>query len=265
MVMVGAIARSEEEHCGLQVTAIYGHGPAMSSGNRRAFGIAVILSVAMHTVVACGFFLHFGSNATGFGGTNLDSVIVEIFASVPSEAQQASKAHPDDSDPPKPDATETVAVDPVATSEVASEVPIAPATRSQPPPPVEEQGSVAPAATAVSSTLAVEAEKRLSPGELEAFAQDVRLAIGRTPTNASGHHGQVVVSFGISKGGSVRFATITRSSGFETLDTAALDTIKRTSFPKSPDAMTDEQRTFTLPFDFRQGGNGASTTDCRNC
>jgi TonB family protein len=60
-----------------------------------------------------------------------------------------------------------------------------------------------------------------------------------------------LVRFGLSDTGTLRFVELHSSSGFDELDRAAARSIAEARFPVPPIGMTDAQRTYVVPFDFR--------------
>ncbi|MFM2422421.1 MAG: hypothetical protein RL291_951 [Pseudomonadota bacterium] len=90
-----------------------------------------------------------------------------------------------------------------------------------------------------------------SPGVLSRYAIEIRLAIGKVRPRHGGQSGRVSVSFGLDESGTVRFVAIANSSGSQELDQAAQNAVLRATFPAPPAMMTDAQRTFTVPFDFK--------------
>ncbi len=92
---------------------------------------------------------------------------------------------------------------------------------------------------------------RASPGQLARYAVEVRMALGKTRPRHSGGRGRVQIAFALDDSGKIRFAQIARPSGSDRLDHASLAAIRSTSFPRPPAGMTDGQRTFLVPFEFK--------------
>ena len=88
-------------------------------------------------------------------------------------------------------------------------------------------------------------------GQLTQFAITVRLAIGRSRLKHDGGKGQVQISFGLDETGVIRFVEVDKSSGSDRLDKVALNAIRSVKFPTPPAGMTDAQRSYVVPFEFR--------------
>lgn len=90
-----------------------------------------------------------------------------------------------------------------------------------------------------------------TPGQISGYGLSVREALNRNRPLYFGTDGRVVVEFWVSEAGSVQRAQIAQSSGMKILDDAALGSIWKTRFPIPPGGMTEEQRGFKVPFEFR--------------
>lgn len=92
---------------------------------------------------------------------------------------------------------------------------------------------------------------RASSGAILSYAARVRARIVGNRPGAAGT-GRVVVSFGLSSTGGLRFARIARSSGSSSVDRAALSAVRRSSpFPRPPKGASSGQLRFSIPFHFR--------------
>ena len=91
-----------------------------------------------------------------------------------------------------------------------------------------------------------------SRGAVNSYLGRVRARVAsRRPRNVRGR-GTAVVSFGISRSGSVRYVRLSRSSGNRSLDSAALGAVRRAApFPRPPTGMSLRQLSFRIPFHFR--------------
>ena len=112
---------------------------------------------------------------------------------------------------------------------------------------------VAGGATAQSSAENGVAEGRTgaSAGQLTKFAMEVRMALGRSRPKHDGLRGRALIIFALSDAGGIRFADIAKSSGSERLDRLALRAVETATLPKPPTGLTDAQRTYTVPFEFK--------------
>lgn len=90
-----------------------------------------------------------------------------------------------------------------------------------------------------------------SPGALQKYANLIRVALTKARPTGRGRQGTVAITFAIGPSGALRFAKVTGASGLAAIDDAALSAVRRVRFPAPPEGMTDEQRTYTVPFYFR--------------
>ena len=91
-----------------------------------------------------------------------------------------------------------------------------------------------------------------SPGAAVAYARAVASALGHSRPKA--HHpvgGTVRILFAIGDDGGVDELVLKRSSGRTTLDTVAIEAVRRTRFPTPPSGLSSAQRTFEIPYHFR--------------
>lgn len=87
-----------------------------------------------------------------------------------------------------------------------------------------------------------------SRGDIMSYAAMVRARVASNRPGGSGQSGTVVVSFGISGGGGITFVRVSRSSGHQGLDSAALSAVRSAgSFPPPPDRGS---HSFSIPFHF---------------
>lgn len=92
---------------------------------------------------------------------------------------------------------------------------------------------------------------RASSGAILSYGARVRARIVGNRPGAAGT-GRVVVSFGLSSTGGLRFARIARSSGSSSVDRAALSAVRRSSpFPRPPKGASSGQLRFSIPFHFQ--------------
>jgi protein TonB len=90
-----------------------------------------------------------------------------------------------------------------------------------------------------------------SAGSVANYGATVRSRILSNRPAASGA-GRVVVSFGLSASGTIRYARIAGSSGNPGLDRAALAAVRRSApFPRPPAGASSRQLSFSIPFSFR--------------
>jgi len=91
-----------------------------------------------------------------------------------------------------------------------------------------------------------------SAGAIRSYASQVRARVlSRAPRGGS-RRGTTVVSFGVSKGGGLRYARVARSSGNPGLDRKALGAVRRAApFPRPPAGASNRQLAYTISFRFR--------------
>jgi protein TonB len=90
-----------------------------------------------------------------------------------------------------------------------------------------------------------------SAGSVANYGAAVRARILSNRPASSGA-GRVVVSFGLSSAGGLRFAKVVNSSGNAGLDRAALSAVRRSApFPRPPAGASSGQLSFSIPFSFR--------------
>ena len=91
-----------------------------------------------------------------------------------------------------------------------------------------------------------------SPGAVAAYARAVANALGHSrPKSHLPASGTVRILFAIGEDGGVDELVLKRSSGRTTLDTVAIEAVRRTRFPAPPSGLTSAQRTFEIPYHFR--------------
>ncbi len=94
-------------------------------------------------------------------------------------------------------------------------------------------------------------KSRASAGAISSYGARVRARILANRPSAFGQ-GRVSISFAISRSGSLRYASVIRSSGIAGLDRAALAAVRRSSpFPSPPSGAGASQLRFSIPFSFR--------------
>lgn len=100
---------------------------------------------------------------------------------------------------------------------------------------------------------AASAAAAASPGVVRDYAKAVVNALSKAKPKAPGGGalGTVKVSFVIGREGEVAELRITKSSGRDALDNAALDAVRRARFPAPPAGLTTAQLTYEVPYHFR--------------
>ena len=90
-----------------------------------------------------------------------------------------------------------------------------------------------------------------SQGDMDRYAREVALVIGRNRPKGIGAKGRVTVEFSLSAtDGSVQIIKVGKSSGIERLDAVALSVIGKARYPAPPAGMTAAQLSFRVPFTF---------------
>jgi TonB family protein len=90
-----------------------------------------------------------------------------------------------------------------------------------------------------------------TPGQISRYALSIQQMLNRYPPRHLGTRGRAVVKFGLTETGNVRFAEIERSSGSKLIDDAVLAAIWKIAFPAPPGGMSERQRSYTAPIEFR--------------
>lgn len=90
-----------------------------------------------------------------------------------------------------------------------------------------------------------------TPGQISRYALSIQQTLNRNPPRHLGTRGRAVVKFGLTETGNVRFAEIERSSGSKQVDDSVLAAIWKIAFPAPPHGMTELQRSYTAPIEFR--------------
>jgi TonB family protein len=90
-----------------------------------------------------------------------------------------------------------------------------------------------------------------TPGQISRYALSIQQTLNRHPPRHLGTRGRAVVKFGLTETGNVRFAEIQRSSGSKLIDDAVLAAIWKIAFPAPPGGMSERQRSYTAPIEFR--------------
>lgn len=89
-----------------------------------------------------------------------------------------------------------------------------------------------------------------SSGDLMGYAARVRARVASNRPAGAGMRGTAVVSFGVTSGGGLAYARLSRSSGNSSLDEAALSAVRRAApFPPPPSGAS--RLSFSVPFSFR--------------
>ncbi len=91
--------------------------------------------------------------------------------------------------------------------------------------------------------------KRASSSSVRDYGRQVRSRIMRR-TRGGGGSGTVLVSFGVSRSGGLRYARVVRSSGKKYLDRRALAAV-RGSYPRAPKGASESQLRFSIAITFR--------------
>jgi protein TonB len=90
-----------------------------------------------------------------------------------------------------------------------------------------------------------------SPGAVREYDGYVQTALSRAKPKRSPAYGTVKVKFRISPDGEIVSIEVTKSSGNKKLDDEAIATVRRARFPRPPRGMTDTQRWYEFPVNFR--------------
>ena len=89
-----------------------------------------------------------------------------------------------------------------------------------------------------------------SAGDVMGYAARVRARVASRRPGGAGFKGTAVVSFGVTSGGGLAYARLSRSSGNSALDKAALSAV-RSAAPFPPPPAGASKLSFSVPFSFR--------------
>lgn len=157
-------------------------------------------------------------------------------------------------DPAAQGQNEQVAPEPVQESASPTPTPTiaddAPPVEKKPQPKAESpQGGAV--ARALNDMPAQAASASASQGEIDRYAVRVRAALARSKPTGSRRGGRVTVVFTIGPDGKAANIRVTEAGAGQALARAVQDAVARTEFPTPPAGMSDEQRTYAVPFNFR--------------
>ncbi len=107
------------------------------------------------------------------------------------------------------------------------------------------------ASRAAEASIAASAAAQATEGQMARYAMLVRAALGAARPTHTGRRGRTIVRFLVNEAGSVSYASVTTSSGYVELDEAALSSVRKSSFPPPPPELSEGQRQFLVPFDFK--------------
>ena len=252
----------------------------------RVFPVIVALSLAAHAALAAAFLIGTASDTTGGGAIELEAISVTIISvadpqlassagiatiTIPIEPTQDSttptasadtstvKAEASPLPPPEsavpPSDLNTVRPDTppeIQAKAEPNEALITPDAkddkRDQPTPP--SQIAAAPSAPVSVGGNSV-GQASASQGNINRYAREVALVIGRNRPKGIGAKGRVTVEFTLSTtDGSVQTSKVIKPSGSTKLDALALSLIDKSKYPQPPAGMTPAQLTYRVPFTF---------------
>ena len=247
-----------------------------------AFGVAAVLSVALHVGALLAFVqwreaADFGANAAASEAVSVEIVESKVLeamlrkdstepapsidATAPQEGSvEASAAHREKpvEEPHKQDVVAPIAA-PVAPDEETRVI------QQQAPKPTEEERErerQAKADTHAGGPTSQASEGKgtgvthvsASPGRLLEYAAHVQAQarVARNKPAGRGFHGTAVVAFAITPSGSLAYASMARSSGKPGIDQAALSAVLSAAppFPPPPTGATPTQLQFSISFRF---------------
>ncbi len=123
--------------------------------------------------------------------------------------------------------------------------------QSSPPPSVPSAGGAA--ARGMNGQTGASAAATARPGALRRYAMAVSKALesAKAKSRPQGRRGRAIVRFVLTEDGELALAELTRASGDAAVDKAALDLLRKASFPEPPAGATRAELTYTVPVDFR--------------
>ena len=90
-----------------------------------------------------------------------------------------------------------------------------------------------------------------SPGEVAAYGMAVQKALKKNRPRHAGRKGRVGISFSINADGTLRDASVAKSSGKQRLDEAVIAAVRSAKFPKPPKGMSETQLSYSISIDFK--------------
>lgn len=254
--------------------------PPATSGS-RFFGAGLALSLLLHVGVLA-YLQSENSDEIGPGGIQLEAINVDLIplsewrSGTPNVApdlghdaidqnkkERAEAARQDVTETPRPEGyiKPTDGESELAAAEIIKPDPI-PERSEEPdkhtPDKPEEPDTANDARGRAKQTQeAVEAQVKggssvaATPGQISSYALSIQQTLNRNPPRHLGTRGRAIVKFGLTEVGKVRFAEIERSSGSKLIDDAVLAAIWRITFPAPPGGMSERQRSYTAPIEFR--------------
>jgi protein TonB len=269
----------EDQPVGLVAADLSSVPPAVS-GSRFFFG-ALAVSTVLHLGVLT-YLQRDDSDEIGPGGIQLEAINVDLIPLsewrsgapnvAPDLGQDAiDQDKKDQTEAARRDATETPPAEGfIKPSEGTSDIAAAETTKPDPildrkeepdkdkPDKPEEPGTASDARGRAKQTQeAADAQVKggssvaATPGQISRYALSIQQTLNRHPPRHLGTRGRAVVKFGLTETGGVRFAEIERSSGSKSIDDAVLAAIWRIAFPAPPGGMSERQRSYTAPIEFR--------------
>jgi periplasmic protein TonB len=276
-------ARSAVVALGLDAGTVVDRATSQADARgKQLFPTVVGFSLAAHTVVIAGLLLGIAAPNAGGGVTELDVVSVSIVsasdlqaaanASAPIEVARVVQPSDQPGSDANPDAAATpllqppaLALPPQPLNAALLEAP--PVTQMKPP---EADAAREPDPTPNQTEAASDARQRggapsspvsvggvttneatASRGEMDRYARDVALLVGRNRPKGVGLKGQVTVEFTLSPAdGILKSVAVIRSSRQAKLDALAVTAIEKARYPAPPAGMTGTQLTYRVPFLF---------------
>lgn len=180
---------------------------------------------------------------------------------VPTTAPQAPataepvKAEPPEPESPSPDAVLKAAVEqdrPKPEPEPDTPKEQAPREQTFSTPQMAAAASAMATASVDTAAPAPQAAMSASAGNMVRYANKIRSRLAARRPAGIGTRGKVVVTFTIGNGGAVEAIAVAETSGQPRLDRLAVASIRDAApFPVPPDLANPNQRTFSIPFEFR--------------
>jgi periplasmic protein TonB len=261
--------------------------PRRAAKGRLQFALALLAAFGFHAaVLTAAIVLMRDTTRVGSGGIELDVITVGLVDASALEARPSTEPVPpataiepirrtdgtqateaaEATPPPVVAAAQDKLIDAVATPG-PSELDVArkQAEREKPAPEPRDAIEVAsivppqPAAAddgaaaiiAAPSQVPVAAAVRARAGVVTAYKKSVAEALSKNPPKRVGAPGQAVVSFRISSNGAPSAVEVTTSSGNNRIDDAVLSAVRGISFAPPPAALSEDERTFNVPYRFK--------------
>lgn len=229
-------------------------------------GLAIALTVHVALLVAM---VPRAFEQMGDGGYQLDTIAVDVVSSASliragsnsggpiADApivEEAPADAPAEAAPVEPPREKASADEPPSEIALAKPEPVMEPKEKQPDPGPEREKqmtALAQPAVAIAAAVAPPPAEAQNAGLQQEYAKQVVAAITKARPKGNGRAGKVVVTFVIDPMGRAADVHVTQSSGRRALDDLVVSAVSRIDFPRPLAGLTEAQRRFLVPYEFR--------------